>query len=157
MVTGFALQWLCFSPNFMVFYVFLPFYALFLSPFPPVSSMPITPIKSNHKQLTMHSSIWPSLMWHKKQYLSKPLCVSVGCCGNYNFLSPLWSKEMLKISLKGLQSGQLLREVDGLYSRVGWIPVQSLLQCLVDLIQGAQKNLEAKGKKGDLWEMNIAV
>lgn len=85
--------------------------------------------------------MWPSLMWQKKLYLSKPLCISVRCCRYYNSLSPLWPKEIFKISLKGLQSGQLLREVDGLHSWVGRVPVQFLFQCLVDLIQGTQKNL----------------
>lgn len=112
--------------------------------------------QNKRKQIKMYSLMWLSLMWHKKVYLPKPLCVSVCRCGYYNSLFPLWPKEILKISLKRLQSGQLLREVDGLHSRVGWVPVQLVFQRSVDLIQGAKKNLKAK-KKGNLWEMGISV
>lgn len=48
---------------------------------------------------------------------------------------------MLQVSLQGLQAGEFLREVYWCNGWMGGIPVQLLLQHLVDLIEGAQQDL----------------
>lgn len=49
---------------------------------------------------------------------------------------------MFQVLFQRLQPCQLLREIDGLYSRVIPVPVQLLLKRLVDLIQRTQQELQ---------------
>lgn len=74
-------------------------------------------------------------------HLSKSLCIYLCGCGNNDSLSPLWSKEVLQISLEGLQAGKFLREVYWCNTWMGGISVQLLLQRFVDLIEGTQQEL----------------
>lgn len=79
---------------------------------------------------------------YSQTHLSQSLCVSV--CGSRHCYSlpPLGSKEVLQVQLQRLQSGQLLREVDGLNGRMVGVPIQLFLQRSVDLVQRTQQKLE---------------
>lgn len=80
-------------------------------------------------------------------HLSESVAVSFSGSRNNNTLSPVLAIEVLQVLLDGLQPGQFSGEVNGSNSRMVGVPVQSFLQSLVDLIQGAQEELQSRNRQ----------
>lgn len=105
----------------------------------------------------MSSSEQKNLMVSKKHfsvrvlahetYLSESVAVSFSGSRNNNTLSPVLAIEVLQVLLDGLQPGQFSGEVNGSNSRMVGVPVQSFFQGLVDLIQGAQEELQSRNRQ----------
>lgn len=100
--------------------------------------------------MQFHSTEWFSYVLSYQMYLSEPVTVSLGGGRNNYFLSPVGAVEILQVFLNGLQPGQFGRKVNGRHTSMVGVPAQLFLQSFVDLIQGAQEELQ-RVKKKDLW------
>lgn len=83
----------------------------------------------------------------RETHLSESVAVSLGGHGDDDLLPPLWAQEELQVLLDGLQPGQFGGEVYGRDAGMVGVPVQLLLQRLVDLIQRAQQELQGSEQK----------